>query len=152
VSRPETGEFGRIRAAVETARDHFVDDPVALGATVTDPIPVQSPAGELDSWFIGLTVEERLVGFFQLEPDLRVHRYSSFERQRSSIDDCPPAAAWLDPTEIGVRARTAARSGEELGEPILSYDGARDRLAWRIPILGSAAVVYVAGNHAYRRD
>jgi hypothetical protein len=113
---------------------------------------VQAPAGDLDSWFVALTAEERLVGFFQLEPDLRVHRYSSFQRRRGAIDECPPAAAWLDPSEIGMRARAAARSGEELGEPVLSYDGSRDRLAWRVPVLGSAAAIYVAAEHVYRKD
>jgi hypothetical protein len=139
----------RVRAAAEAARRQLVDDPLALRAPLADPLPVLTPAGNLDSWFVALTAEDRIVGFFQLEPDLQVHRYSSFQSTRGSVDGCPPAAAWLDRAEIGERARASAGGDQELGEPILSYDGSRDRLAWRVPVLGGPGAVFVAGEHAY---
>jgi hypothetical protein len=129
-----------IRAAAEKLRREVVGDPAALDATIEDPIPVKSPTGELDSWFVALTTDEELLGFFQLEPDLVLHRYSTFERR-------PPAADWLDRAAIRERARTAADDGDRLGDPILSYLKNRDRLAWRVPIANRPAAIYVSGDH-----
>jgi hypothetical protein len=147
VSEPE-----RILAAAEAARQRLVDDPLALSARLAEPVAVQDPAGGLDSWFVGLVAEDRLVCFLQLEPDLRVHRYSSFQRRRGSVDGCPPATSWLDSHEVLARARSGVCGEVELCEPVLSYDGSRDRLAWCVPIIGSSAAVYVAGEHANRKD
>lgn len=129
-----------IRAAAEKLRRKVVADPAALGATIEDPIPVETPTGELDSWFVALTADEQLLGFFQLEPDLVLHRYSTFDRP-------PLAADWLDRGVIRGRARTAADDGDRLGEPILTYLSSRDRLAWRVPIANRPAAIYVSGEH-----
>jgi hypothetical protein len=129
-----------IRAAAEKLRRKVVVDPAALDATIEDPIPVETPTGELDSWFVAITADEQLLGFFQLEPDLVLHRYSTFDRR-------PLAADWLDRGAIRERARTAAADGDRLGEPILSYLRSRDRLAWRVPIANRPAAIYVSGEH-----
>ncbi len=52
------------------------------------PIPVYSPDGKIQSWFVAVTVEDKIVGFFQLLPDLILHRYSSFQRQPGSTAIC----------------------------------------------------------------
>jgi hypothetical protein len=81
-----------------------------------------------------------LLGFLQLEPDLTLHRYSAFELP-------PPASAWLDPDAIRERPQSAAADGDELGEPVLSYSGNRDRLTWRVPIQNRPSTIYVAGDN-----
>ena len=129
-----------IRETAEKLQRKVVIDPAALDATIEDPIPVETPTGELDSWFVALTADERLLGFFQLEPDLVLHRYSSFDRP-------PLAADWLDRGAIQGRARTAAGDSDRLGEPILTYRSSRDRLAWRVPIANRPAAIYVSGEH-----
>src|SRR5207253_2549221 len=88
VSHMPERERGRVLAAARQAVRDVVDDPLARRARVNDPIPVCSPSGELDSWFIPLTAEQRLLGFLQLEPDLRLHRYSSFQRTPGSSEGC----------------------------------------------------------------
>jgi hypothetical protein len=128
-----------IRATAEKLRRRVVDDPAALHATIEDPIPVEAPTGELDSWFIALTADKELLGFFQLEPDLALRRYSTFHRP-------PLAADWLDRGAIRERARTAADDGDRLGEPILSYLRSRDRLAWRVPVANRPVAIYVSGE------
>jgi hypothetical protein len=128
-------------AAAEALRRNVVTDPLAEAATLERPIAVIDPDGELDSWFVALTTDEGLlVGFLQLEPDLTFHRYSAFERP-------PPASAWLDPDAIQARAQAAASEGDELGEPVLTYRGNRDRLTWRVPIRNGPSAIYVAGDY-----
>lgn len=129
-----------IRATAEKLRREFAADPAALDATIEDPIPVEAPTGELDSWFIALTADQELLGFLQLEPDLELHRYSTFDRP-------PLAADWLDRGAIRERARSAADHGDRLGEPILSYLRSRDRLAWRVPVANRPVAIYVSGEH-----
>ena len=129
-----------IRKTAEKLQRKVVIDPAALDATIEDPIPVETPTGELDSWFVALTADERLLGFFQLEPDLVLHRYSTFDRP-------PLAADWLDRRAILSRAGTAADDNDRLGEPILTYLNSRDRLAWRVPIANRPAAIYISGEH-----
>lgn len=129
-----------VRAAAEALQRKVGTDPAARAATLEQPIPVVSPDGELDSWFVALTTESGLLGFLQLEPDLTLHRYSAFERP-------PPASAWLDPHAIRERAQAVAAEGDELGEPVLSYRGNRDRLTWRVPIQNRSSTIYLAGDY-----
>ena len=144
----------RIHATGEALRQRIVDDPVAAGAALGHPIAVRSPAGELDSWFLGLTSNDLLIGFLQLEPDLRLHRYSSFQPAPGETSGCPRAETWLDPAAIRERASREASTGEELGAPVLSYHGTRDRLAWRVPVAGrkGKAVFYVVGEEVFREE
>jgi len=152
VSEIPTPDLARIRAAAEEIRDQIVDDPLALAARVEAPLLVHSDTGDLDSWFVALTAESRLLGFLQLEPDLELHRYSTFQRGPGTTEGCPPADSWLDPDTIRDRARTVAAEGDQLGQPVFGYHGNRDRIAWRVPVSGNddEGVIYVAGEHAFR--
>jgi hypothetical protein len=151
VNQTERPDLSRVRAAARKIRDQIVNDPLALAARLEDPIPVHTAAGELDSWFVALTAENCLLGFLQLEPDLNLHRYSTFQRMPGNTRDCPPAASWLDPETIRERARSVAAASDQLGDPILSYQGNRDRIAWRVPIItDNEATIYVVGDHAYK--
>jgi hypothetical protein len=129
-----------VSAAAEALWRKVITDPAAKAATLEPPVPVIDPGGELDSWFIALTTDEGLLGFFQLEPDLALHRYSAFERPQ-------PASAWLDRDAIVAHAHAAAAEGDELGEPVLTYRGSRDRLAWRVPIRNRPSAIYVVGDY-----
>jgi hypothetical protein len=149
VSQTPQSDLARVRAAAEALRREIVDDPDALGARLEEAIPVRSAMGELDSWFVALTSDDFLLGFFQLEPDLSLHRYSTFQRTPGSTSGCPSAATWLDPATIRERARTAAAEGNQLEQPILSYHGNRDRLAWRVPVANRRTSIYVIGDEVY---
>jgi hypothetical protein len=129
-----------VRGAAEVLRRKVVGDPSVGSATIESPIPVVGPDGALDSWFVGFTTDERLLGFLQLEPDLTLHRYSAFERP-------PPASVWLDPDAVRAHARAAVSSEDELGDPVLTYRDSRDRLTWSVPIRNRPQTVYVAGDY-----
>jgi hypothetical protein len=131
---------GDVRAAAEAIRHNVVSDPAAKSGTLESPVRVVGPNGELDSWFVALKTSEGLLGFFQLEPDLRLHRYSTFEHPQ-------PGPAWLDPEAIRAHATAAVGEGDELGEPVLTYRGNRDRLAWSVPIQNRPGTVYVVGDY-----
>lgn len=152
MSRASDSHLERVHTAGEALRQTIVDDPVAAGAALADPIAIWSPAGELDSWFLGLTINDLLIGFLQLEPDLRLHRYSSFQRAPGETSGCPRAVTWLDPAVIRERASREAPKGDELGEPVLSYHGTRDRLAWRVPVAGQKAAFYVVGEEVFKEE
>jgi hypothetical protein len=134
-------------AAVRQLRRALAEDPVRRTAAVGEPVPVRSPRGELDSWFVPVIADDLLVGFALLEPTLVLRRWSTFQRRTGALDGCPPAASWLDPGRVarvaaGVAADTAG------SPPYLSYDGSPDRLAWAVPLPGGA-IVYVAGDAAW---
>jgi hypothetical protein len=115
-------------------------------------IPVESPRGKLRSWFVPVIYKDRLVGFFELTPELVPHRYSSFQRREGQMDGCPPAGDWLDPATIRRRAASLLQAGESTKEPYLSYDTLPSRLAWAVPVTSSARcerIVFVAGEAVF---
>lgn len=138
-----------VRDAADALRRALVEDPLALAARLEDPIPVRDAAGGLDSWFVALTSGDLLLGFIQLEPDLELHRYSTFQRAPGSTDGCPPAALWLDRDAVLLRARTAADESDRLGEPLLGFHRTRDRLAWRVPVTNRPATIWVVGREVF---
>ena len=141
MSRSPHSEPARVRAAAaQLLRE--LGDPLPDGAMLGEPIPVRNALAELDSWFVPVTAEDELLGFLQLEPDLRLHRYSTFPSER------PPAASWLDPHDSRARS-TAVGESDRLEQPSLSFHGNRDRLAWRVPLADRRASVYVVGEEVY---
>jgi len=88
------------------------------------------PEGNLHSWFVPVTIGDRLAGFFQLLPDLTMMRYSSFQRHDNSIDGCPAKALWLDEAAILNRFQEYAGAGEFVSQPYLTYDKSPSRLVW----------------------
>jgi hypothetical protein len=122
---------------------------VRQSARVGTPIAVLAPDGSLDSWFVAVTVGDRLAGFFQLLPDLTLMRYSSFQRREDTLEGCPAAGSWTDADSIRRRAQAHARPGETAGEPVLSYDRAPSRLAWTVSLTapdGTTRKLCVAGH------
>lgn len=159
----------RERAVLLLEEHPGVDSQLAAHAIVDNAIAVVDPEGVRQRWFVPVVLHDTsgdrdddgnsgdsdsselqpvLVGFFVLGLDLVVHRWSSFQRRAGSLDGCPPAATWLDPATIASRARTVTAT-EPTGPPMLSYDGAPERLAWAVPC--GSTTVYVAGDAAWAR-
>ena len=144
-------EMTRVRArAQELLRGGEAGSSLAMEAgTVGTPIAVRAPGGELHSWFVPVTVGERLAGYFRFLPDLTVMGYSSFQRREESVEGCPPAEWWVDGEVVRRRAAEKARPGESAGEPVLSYDRGPSRLAWVVRLTragGGVRTVFVAGR------
>lgn len=112
------------------------------------PIPIVSPTGVAAGWFVPMAVGEQLVGFVQLDSELRYHRYAGFQRQSGQTQGCPLVREWTDPDAIEARA-VSILGGRVIGTPVLSYDGHPDRIAWRVDVLGADGrthVAFVAGT------
>ncbi|MBE0591805.1 MAG: hypothetical protein IH616_05320 [Gemmatimonadales bacterium] len=132
-----SGEFGS-----PLARD--------IGVVET-PVPVMTPEEQPHSWFVGVSVGDALVGYFQIGLALTLLRYSAFQRDPGSTAGCPSRAEWLDPDVILTRARTVL-VGEPVGQPQLTYDRAPSRILWLVRMRdgeGRVWAVHVAGALAY---
>lgn len=115
-------------------------DERSRSAIVGEPLLVQAPDGSPQSWFAPLVDGVELVGFVHLGLDLALRRVSSLRA---------PAASWLDPAVVVDVARRVARDDERLGQPVLSFDGSPDRLAWAVPVEGDGTL-FVTGDYAWR--
>lgn len=119
---------------------------------VEKPIPIHGPKGDIVSWFVGITMSDKLVGYIQLDSDLMVMRYSTFQRNPSSLEGCPEARTWLDPDYIKERSRTEASPDDDLEPPFLSYDRSISRIVWVVKAKGKSGDVkkiFVAGDFVY---
>jgi hypothetical protein len=142
----------RQRAAVLFAQGIASDELVQNSGELEAPVPVSDPGGRLHSWFIGVTVNSKLAGFLQLLPDLTLLRYSTFQRQPTTLEGSPDSADWLDRGRIRRRAANALRAGESLGEPYLTFDQHPSRLVWAVPVAserGGKKEIFVAGEFVY---
>lgn len=125
---------------------------LARSGEVGAPIQVHAPNGQMHSWFVPLTVGDRLAGFWEFLPDSSLLRYSSFQRREDSVDSCPAASAWVDVEVIRRHAQASARTGEVAGVPRLTYDRVPARLAWEVPLTAGRALVrrlFVAGQSVW---
>jgi len=126
----------------------LVDLLVRTEGVVADPIEIVTPeANEFIGWFVPVVTGDRLVGFFVLEPDLFLRRWSTFQWHRDTLDGCPPASDWLDRSLIAQRALAAADGTAGAGHPVLSFEHVPDRIAWLVPV--GDRRVYVAGTAAW---
>ncbi len=120
---------------------------------VETPIPVFRPDRTLHSWFVPVTVDKVLAGFFEFLPDLTLMRYSSFQRQENSLSSCPAAELWIDADTIRHRIETMKQPNEEVIDMFLSYDSILSHIAWLGKVKapdGKISTVYVAGNACWR--
>lgn len=111
-------------------------------------VPITSPQGSAAGWFVGLVMGTRLIGFAQLEEDLRFRRYSSFRGHE------PAATDWLDAATVIGRAREWLEPEHDLHPPYLGYDVSPDRLAWVVTAIrsdGSERRLLVAGDEVFER-
>jgi hypothetical protein len=133
-------------------REGFFHSELDAGVRVGEPLPVMDENGSQHSWFVPLEAGGKLAGFAQLLTSLIPLRFSSFQRRPRDYDSCPDVADWTDVRRIAKRAASIARSGEQLSEPVLTYDGNPSRLAWRVEAKTSAGtrrLLYVAGTTVY---
>lgn len=117
------------------------------------PIRIISPDGKMSSWFVGIVVENKIVSFMRFDIDLRLMEHSMFYHQSRSLDECPLAKIWLDPNTVLELAKTRAASGDELMEPVLSYDKSPSRIAWAVKFKNESrkiGTIFVAGEYVYR--
>lgn len=125
---------------------------VQKGGKIENPIPILDPDGKLNSWFVGVVMQSKLVGFMQLSQDLVLMRYSTFQRHPLSIDQCPDVRTWLDRGYILERARTAVAQSDTLEHPFLTYDRSPSRIAWAVRTTdrrGQKKLIFVAGDYVY---
>ncbi len=130
----------------------FGSDQAIQSGRIETPVAVLAPEGSLHSWFVPVTVGNKLNGFFQFLPDGTFMRFSSFQRRPGDLSTCPAAADWLDPVVIKARAEVQRRPNETTGRPFLTYDRTPDRLVWAVPFTnarGEVRLVYVAGETVY---
>jgi hypothetical protein len=123
-----------------------VEDPLAARAELR-PVPVESPERTTVGWLVGLVVDDRLLGFVQLDDELRFRRYASFRPEAR-----PAAKDWLDAATVLERARSRAQPGEELAAPFLGYDSSPDRVAWVVGATspdGRERTLMVAGTEVF---
>ena len=134
------------------ANGSFGDSALQNKATVLSPLPVTDPGGGLHSWWVPLTIGDRLVAFFQFLKNGTMMRFSSFQRQPGNYESCPLATEWLDANSIKKTAATKIRQGETLHAPYLTYDQSPDRVVWAVRVTHTQEkdrVIYVAGSYAY---
>lgn len=145
-----TGDTAAVRARAErvVAEPGVIDRAFAVQARVLDAVPIVDPAGRHERWFVPVVVGAALLGFVVLDRELVVHRWSTFQRQPGSLDGCPEVATWLDAERIVGTASTVAGAARPEGPPALGYDGAPDRIAWRVP-LDDGRTAWVAGPAAW---
>lgn len=142
-------EARRLMASGQVA-DEFARSDGTLGR----PLAVSHPWGGTHSWLVPVTVGDRLIGYLQLNPRLELIRYSSFQRRPDSLEGVPEASEWLDPGRVLERAASVARSDEDLGRPVLTYDQYPDRLAWKVEARSAAGGVrniMVTGSSAWEQ-
>lgn len=143
----------RVRQRVEALlKQGFLNQETNGSVRVGDPLVVSYPEGGQHSWFVPLLVGAKLAGYAQLLPSLEVLRVSSFRRDPRDRDSCPDAADWIDKERIRTRARSLARDGEQLSEPVLTFDQHPSRIAWKVlaaPPAGAPRILFVAGTAVY---
>jgi len=129
------------------ARPDLADALVRRSGVVAPPVPVLQPNALIKvAWFVPVTVEDVLAGFFVLGTDRSLQRWSTFQRHRDSLEGCPAADDWLSPERIVARAVQTADCGTA-GTPYLSYDTVPDRIARIVPVDSSA--IFVTGTTSW---
>lgn len=151
---PRTDDARRIGEAAQDllARGSVGDAPLRQLGTVGSALPVRAPDGALHSWFVPVTVGDRLAALFQILPNGTLMRFSAFHRRLGAFDQCPAVADWLDHDRIRAVAAVQKRPDETSGVPYLTYDRTPDRLVWAVPLThvrGDVRLLYVAGDTVY---
>jgi hypothetical protein len=128
------------------------DEELRQAGTAGHALAVAAPDGRFHSWFVPVTVGDRLAAFFQFLPDGTLMRFSSFPRRSKGFAGYPMAADWLDPNRVRAHAEPQRRIDETIGEPWLTFDRSPDRLVWAVPLTdanGTARLIYDAGGAVY---
>ena len=118
--------------------------------TVEKAIPIYGPGLNIVSYFVGITVKDKIVGFMQFNLKYRLMRYSTFQRHKGSLEGCPLAKSWLDSNYILSLAKTKISPCRELMTPYLTYDKEITRVVWAVKTRNEhMRTIYVAGKYVY---
>jgi hypothetical protein len=131
---------------------------IQRSGNVQTPIPIYDLKNRIVSCFVGITIKDRIVPFFQFDENLTFMRYSTFLHKSNSVESCPKAVTWLKPIHILKLARAKASSGDKLSAPFLTYDRNPARIVWTVrasdshghtkKILVSGTFVYLNGENS----
>jgi hypothetical protein len=117
------------------------------------PIPVHTPDGKnVVSWFVGITVGDRIASFLQFNGAGKLIRYSSFQRESKSVEECPKADTWLKSSHVKNRGKSIVGKDALVKKPYLSYHQNITRLAWIVRVIekdGIERLVYVVGDSVF---
>ena len=116
------------------------------------PIPIYDLEGRIVSWFVGVTIRDRIVSFLQFDKNLRIMRYSTFLNKDSYVESCPKAFTWLDPKYIEEQARKKASPDDKLMQPFMTYDGSLSRIVWAVKAREKQdrlKTIFVTGSYVY---
>lgn len=120
---------------------------------LSNPIPVYAPnSSKLVSWFVGITVNDKIASFLQLDEIGNLIRYSSFQRNKASLEGCPNAEAWLDSNYAVHKAKTLLGKKAVLRRSYMSYHQNITRLAWIVEASekdGTEKTIYVSGSSVF---
>ncbi len=129
------------------------DKEILRRATICDPIPIYTENKIIDKYFIGIAVEDKLIGFCNLDEENNFTSYSSFQRDQSTLLGCPLSKSWLDIDYIKNTARKLASPEDNLETPYLSFDNNISRIAWIVIAInktsGKKRKIFVAGDYVY---
>jgi hypothetical protein len=149
----ETGNKESVRRKAEALlQQGFLSPERDPAVHAGEPLAVMNPDGGQHSWFVPLEVGPKLAGFAQFLTSLVPLRVSGFQQASGNYDRCPDLADWTDVSRILGRASSMAREGEQLSEPILTYDRDPSRLTWRVlakSSSGASRYLFVAGTAVY---
>jgi hypothetical protein len=128
------------------------DDVLQKSGLITGAYPVYSPDHDMNSWFVPVTIGDRLAAFFQFLSDGTFLRFSSFQYKPGNFNDCPAAADWLEPKKILKICESQLKIDEKTGDPYLTYDRSPDRIVWGVPVISEAGekrLLFVINNTVY---
>lgn len=150
---PEQGEIRRKAAALLYDLEEE-GSLVRERGKVNGPIPVYAPDGsKLVSWFVGITVNDKIASFLQFDEAGDLIRYSSFQRNKTSMEGCPDAEAWLDSSYAVRQAKALLGRSAVVRRSYLSYHQNITRLAWIVEALkdGTEKTIYVSGSSVFEK-
>ena len=117
------------------------------------PIPVYTPDGrDLVSWFVGVTVGDRIASFLQFDDRGMLIRHSSFQKDTRYVEGCPSADMWLKSSHAKNRAKSLAGRDALVKRSYLSYHQNITRLAWVVQVTdkdGAERRIYVSGDSVF---
>jgi len=152
----EIGDKANVRREAEALlQQGFLAQERDAAVHVGEPLAIMDPDNTQHSWFVPLEVGPKLAGFAQFLTSLVPLRVSGFQHAPGNYDRCPDVADWTDVNRILQRASSLARQGEQLSEPILTYDRDSSRLAWKVlakSSSGASRYLFVAGTAVYEES
>jgi hypothetical protein len=116
-----------------------------------EPRPVLRSDRQQHSWFVGVSVSERPVGFLQVLLDGTIMRYSMLPPAPPGSPEAS-AAEFFNPAKARERIAAAESEGQIVEGPFLTFDRNPDRLVWAAVVTnrrGARRLMFAAGDSVY---